>query len=122
MARRAVYEEEFPNGYKAPRQILDLVDSGLLEDTSWRGDKSPSFGAKLKDGNLLRIWVEHPNKSRRKGSPWRYSVFIQKDFESPPDDEIVETDDANEAAFWLRHILAERGLEVKPRFRLLGQA
>lgn len=121
---RRVFEREFPGGYKVPMEIQDLVKDGILEDTSWHGDDSPSFGTKLADGDLVRIWVEHPNKKRRTGSEFRYSVFLQRDYARPPHETVVETDDLGEALFHLMNVTQKRGggrHGQKPRFRLLGR-
>lgn len=114
-----LYEEYFPRDYGVPRQIIQMVKGNLLSDMSWKADKSPSFGAMLKDGNFLRVWVEHPNKSKRKGSPYRYSVYIQEDISRPPHETIALTDDLEEALFHIDNVLERRGRPTG--FRLLGR-
>lgn len=115
-----VYEKEGFSGYQVSREILKLVKEGVLEETSWKNDTAPSFGTRLKDGTLLRLWAEHPNKARREGSPFRYSVHVQDDFGDPPHEMVVETDDVEEAIFAILDVVEKRG-QKKARFRLLGQ-
>ena len=59
-----------------------MVRNGLLEDTSWRYDASPSFTARLVKG-WLRLWVEHPEVRYRIGSPYRYSIEVTKNIHLP---------------------------------------
>ena len=113
-----VYEEEFP-GYKVSKEIVRLVKEGVLEDTSWKPDASPSFGTKLKDCNWIRIWTEHPNVGQRKGSVYRYSAFVQEDLRYEPSETIVQTNDVYEAIMALRNVIERRGIH-RARFRLLG--
>jgi hypothetical protein len=114
-----VYEEEFPKDFKVPREIIQYVKQGLLEDTSWHNDESPSFGTRLADGTLLRLWVGHPNLHRREGAP-RYGLYVQEDFGDPADETIMETDDVEEVLFHMLNVIERRG-KGGPRFRLLGR-
>ena len=116
----SVWREEFPGGYQVPREIELMVKQGLVEDTSWKGDASPSFGAWLRDNRLLRLWVEHPNYARREGSAFRYTLLVQRGFTDPPEEWIVGTDDLEEVLEKLLWTIQERGRE--PRWRLLGPA
>ena len=115
----SVYEKEGFSAFKVSREILKLVKGGVLEETSWHNDTAPSFGTRLRDGTLLRLWVEHPNKDRREGSRFRYSVLVQDDFGDPPHETVVETDDLEEALFHLLGVIERRG-QKRARFRLLG--
>lgn len=71
--------EEFPSEYAIPREIERQVSVGAIEDMSWRYDPTPSFGARLKDKNFVRLWVEHPSYGGRRLWPTRYTLMIQPD-------------------------------------------
>lgn len=73
------WKEEFPKHFMVPIQIENLVEKGVLEDMSWRNDPCPSFGAKLRDKNWVRLWVEHPYAQERKGWPNRYTLVVGPD-------------------------------------------
>lgn len=115
---KTVHEEEFP-GFPVSPRIDKVVKEGLLEDTSYMTDVSPSFGTRLSDGSLLRLWAGHPNKARRGPGVKRYVVQIQPDFGEPAERVIIETDDVEEALFHLENTIDRVGAK-KPRFRLLG--
>jgi hypothetical protein len=114
----AIWDEEFAKEWAVSPRIMTLVRQGVLEETSWRQDVSPSFGARLKDGSLLRLWVEHPNPHRRESdSPYRYLLTVQKDFGDPIDRVIVETNNIDLALSQLVQTLEAEG--QGPQWRLL---
>jgi hypothetical protein len=76
------WKEEFPPEYKVPTEIEDLVRQGILEDSSWGLDASPSFSARLMKG-WIRLWVEHPDLYHRMGSSYRFSVEVTKSLNIP---------------------------------------
>lgn len=114
----SIWEEEFSKTWAVSPRIMSLVQQGVLEETSWRQDVSPSFGARLKNGRLLRLWVEHPNPHRREsGSPYRYLLTVQKDFGDPIDFVIVETNNIDLALSQLVERLEQEG--QGPKWRLV---
>jgi|FLYN01.1.fsa_nt_gi hypothetical protein len=115
-----VWLEEFPASYRVPKEIMRLVASGMIEDLSWRNDPAPSFGARLKDKNWIRLWVEHPNWERRGGFPTRYTVVVQPDLAVPFGRRLVATDDLGEALYWLTEVIRARGHQG--RFRILEES
>ncbi len=111
-----VWDEEFPESYRVPREISDLVLAGTLEDMSWRLDASPSFGVKLKDKNWLRLWVEHVDPRARLGWKSRYTLVIQPDLVVPFGWKIVGTDDMYKALSYLTEAIRMR--RSKCRFKI----
>lgn len=107
------WQEEFPSSFRVPKEIVHLVDAGIIEDMSWRQDPSPSFGARLKDKNFVRLWVEHPDPSRRIGWDRRYTLVVQPEPSVPFGWKLVSTDDIYEALTWLTEVIRTRG----PRWR-----
>jgi len=98
------WKKEFGKGYRPPEAILRLVESGLAEDLSWGNDASPSFGftfepdedthaAFVGDTLAVRIWVQHPNRTKREypREP-RYIVDRTDDMGTT---KTFETDDAH---------------------------
>lgn len=73
------WRDEFSKNFVVPIQIENLVEKGILEDMSWRNDPCPSFGAKLKDKNWVRLWIEHPYSQERRGWQHLYTLVIQPD-------------------------------------------
>lgn len=110
------WEEEFPSSYRVPREIVRLVDSGVLEDMSWRQDPAPSFGARLRDKNWVRLWVEYPDPAKRLGWDHRYTVVVQPEPTIPFGCKMVSTENMYEALTWLTEILRMRG--PKCRFKI----
>lgn len=108
-----VWQEEFPSSYRVPRDVIRLVEAGVIEDMSWRNDPSPSFGVKLKDKNWVRLWVEHPDPHRREGLADRYTIVVQPEPAVPFGWRMVATDDLYEALTWLMEIVRMKG----PRWR-----
>jgi hypothetical protein len=108
-----VWQDEFPASYRVPKDIVGLVYAGVIEDMSWRNDPSPSFGAKLKDKNWVRLWVEHPDADRRAGWPDRYTIIVQPEPAVPFGWKLLGTNDLNEALSWLTEIIRTKG----PRWR-----
>lgn len=66
-----------------------MLRSGEIQDWSSRNDECPSFGSRSADGNLVRLWIGHPDEAERIGSGCeeRYAVTVQGD---PGDDPIEE--------------------------------
>jgi hypothetical protein len=85
------WSDEFPPEYEIPKEIEDLVRQGVLKDTSWRYDASPSFSARLAKG-WIRLWVEHPELMNRMGSRHRFSVEVTKNL-NIPGRRLIEDDD-----------------------------
>jgi hypothetical protein len=99
--------------YDVPLEVLALVRKGLAEDLSHEGELCPSFGRKTrdKDGNLvgfLRLWVEHPDRARRKGGKdvARFMVTDERH------EALIETEDVDAATE--KYLQAAGGLE-EPR-------
>lgn len=86
-----MWRREFPPEYEVPKEIEDLVRQGVIEDTSWALDSSPSFSARLVKG-WIRLWVEHPDILYRTGSQYRYSVEVTKNL-ALPGRTLIEDDD-----------------------------
>lgn len=110
------WRRDFPE-HAVPRRILNLVDSGLLEDVTQPEDPAPSFVAKTLKGAWIRLWVEHPDPEQRRAGPWRYRVEVATDLarEGRPlfEDNSLE-------AIWPTLISNIKILGVKSRFKLLG--
>lgn len=113
-----VWEEEFPSSYRVPWEVIRLVNSGVMEDLSWRHDPSPSFGARLKDKNWVRLWVEHPIKEKRLGWRDRFTIVVQPELAVPFGWKLLGTEDRDQAVIWMWKIVSERG----PRCRFKVQA
>jgi len=113
-----VWQEEFPSSYRVPREVVRLADTGVLEDMSWRQDPSPSFGARLRDKNWIRLWVEHPDPNRRLGWEHRYTVVLQPEPAIPFGCMLVSTEDVYEALTWLTEIVRMKG--PRWRFKISG--
>lgn len=91
------WEKEHGPEYDVPSIVQALVDRKVLEDISWHNDSAPSF-AILDPNNEdygIRLWVEHPIKSRREMEGPRFGVQLGE-LASEADDEI-STDDLEEA-------------------------
>lgn len=111
-----VWREEFGPVYHVPKAVESLVARGLLEDTSWHTDSSPSFSARLVKRGWLRLWVEHPDPRFRQG-PHRYAVEVTPDL-SESGRILIESDSLD---FIMPTLMANlEKLGVKSRFRLLG--
>lgn len=113
-----MWHEEFPLSYRVPRDVERLVEMGVIEDLSWRNDPSPSFGARLKDKNWVRLWVEHPDSKRRTGWPDRYTIIVQPEPAIPFGWKVLGTEAQAEALSWLMEIVRMKG----PRCRFKVQA
>lgn len=113
-----VWQDEFPKSYRVPMEVTRLVNTGVIEDMSWRQDPSPSFGVRLKDKNYVRLWVEHPDPDRRMGWDRRYTLVLQPEPSIPFGLKLVATDDIYEALTWLTEVLRVRG----PRWRFKVQS
>lgn len=114
----AVWQEEFSKEWAVDPRIMALVRQDVLEETSWHNDVSPSFGARLKNGKLLRLWVEHPNVHRREsGSPYRYLLVIQPDFGEDIEETILETNNIDLVLSQLVQRLEQEG--QGPKWRLV---
>ncbi len=110
-----MWRREFPPEYDVPRQIEELVKSGVLQDTSWRLDTSPSFSARLAKG-WIRLWVEYPDLIHRIGSPYRYSVEVTKSL-NIPGRRLIEDDDLDQVMPTL--MAAIENLGYRRHWRLL---
>ena len=94
------WETEHGPEWEIPQEILDLVDSGVLEDISWHHDLNPSFS----NGDLV-LSVAKPNPKARhdvgacgkgcKDHHPRYLVYRNEDGDWAED--VVATDDLTEA-------------------------
>lgn len=111
------WHQEFP-GHEIPHGVLLLVGSGALEDMSWRNDPAPSFGARLRDKNWIRLWVEHQDPSRRSEFPNRFTVMIQPDPAVPFGRRIAATEDMGEALEEIIRTMKTRG-KTNGHFRIL---
>jgi hypothetical protein len=112
------WQEEFDSSFRVPRDIVRMVESGILEDMSWRNDPSPSFGTRLKDKNWVKIWVEHPNPTGRVGWPDRYTIVIQPEPAVPFGWKMLGTENTSEALVWLTEIIRMKG----PKWRFKVEA
>jgi hypothetical protein len=113
-----LWQEEFPSSYRVPWGVVRMVESGMIEDLSWRNDPSPSFGARLKDKNWVRLWVEHPTPEKRLGWGDRFTIVVQPEPAIPFGWKMLGTEDATEALTWLAEIIRMKG----PRCRFKVQA
>jgi hypothetical protein len=109
------WKEEFPPEYRIPREIEDLVHRGILQDTSWSLDASPSFSARLMKG-WIRLWVEHPELKHRLGGSLRYSVEVTKNL-NIPGRRLIEDDDLGQVMPTL--MAAVENLGYRRHWRLL---
>jgi hypothetical protein len=50
--------------YPVPSEIIELVSSGAVQDTSWGDNVCPSFEM-YRHGQGIRIWVDHPDPRQR---------------------------------------------------------
>lgn len=101
------WNEFFPE-FAVPKSVERLVKGGVLVDTTLCHDASPNFDATLADGDVVTLWVEHPNPDKRNGQMDRYGLTIQHrpGRESEP---ILETNDLGEIMKELKEILETRG-------------
>ncbi len=74
-----MWQEEFPEHYRVPNEVMNLVISGDIEDMSWRHDPCPSFGKRLPGGTWVRLFVEHPDPAERRLWECRFTVMVQPD-------------------------------------------
>lgn len=119
MNRETVWAEEFSPMYKVPYIFCKLAEDGVIEDMSWRNDPCPSFGAKLRDKNFVRIWVEHPMKDARKGWPTRFTILVQPDLTVLFGRRILATDYLEEAYGQLLSLVRSRGIRARQgRFKV----
>jgi len=88
--------KEFGPDYDVPKEILNLVAKGLVDDFSSRDDLTPSFGKEKVDeeGNIkqVNIWVNHPNPNKREDLSENRFVVINEDHVI-----LGNTDDVNQA-------------------------
>lgn len=117
---------EFPT-YPVPAIIEEAVKAGLIEDTSWHNDVSPSFEAYGKNRReARRLWLDHPDPKQREFSEGKRCVVVPLKHEGMdahehfwcPDDtgvELLKTDSVQEALdFMLRFVC---GVAVGDRVR-----
>jgi hypothetical protein len=84
--RAANWQREKGSEFDVPSLVENLVAMGVLEDTSWHNDSCPSFvvvNPGLEDLGI-RLWVDHPIKSRREGEGERFGVQLGE-FTSEPE-------------------------------------
>lgn len=110
------WRHEFGVDYEVPSFLSFLAKKKVLQDTSWHNDIMPSFSLYREIGDHsdeVRLWVDHPFKSRRETQGQRYGVVVNEDqnqvFES-------NTDDLDDALAVLFNKLAEfnRGFRSGP--------
>jgi hypothetical protein len=113
------HKNEFPN-YIIPASVLALVREGLLEDTSWHNDVSPSFEGYLPYRRVgVRLWVDHTDPALREVGGARFTVVRLKMNEWPGcspewiiDDDcpaLLSTEDAGEAVGYPQDCPPSRG-------------
>lgn len=108
-----IWLEEFDNGFRVHHDILRYVEAGILEDVSSRLDPCPSFAARLKDRNWVRLWVEyptvdHPGVQRYRSWPDRYTVMVQPDPTILFGFRIVGTNDVGVALWSVLQVIREK--------------
>jgi hypothetical protein len=101
------WHAEFGPSYEVPEFLPFLARKKVLEDTSWHNDISPSFSVYREIGDRtheVRLWVDHPFKSRREVGGERYVVVVNEN-----GDQVFEshTDDLDEAMETLFNKLSE---------------
>lgn len=111
------WTEEFPPTYHVPSRICALVFDGVLEDMSSRHDDCPSFGARLRSRDWVRLWVEHPQPVARKGWSSRFTVIVQPDPMVLFGRRMLQTEDPEEARRCVLWLLKKRNLLF--RFRIM---
>ncbi len=109
------WREEFSPDFRVPEELDILVGQGFLEETSWRSDPAPSFGARLKDKTWLRIWVGRPLQGSRAGG--RFILLIQDDPASYTGTLVIQTDLLEELFQRVDRLLWQRGRK-RPNYRL----
>jgi hypothetical protein len=57
-------QNQFPD-LDVPRDILELVEAGVLEDTSWHNDVCASFESFRGEEPGIRLWVDHSDPAQR---------------------------------------------------------
>lgn len=87
---------EFDRDFNVPREILDLVASGTLDDHSWRNDVCPSFGKEVAQDRFVRMFVERPDPDERE-VPGSKRFLISIDEPDGSVTEVLETDDLGSA-------------------------
>lgn len=97
------YNTEFPVSYNVPAEIIALVTSGHLIDTSWHNDICPSFTVNGTDGTV-RVWVEAEKPEDREAWPFSSKRFLVSLYDEDGDgiDNPVETDNLKEVLDYLR--------------------
>lgn len=97
----------FPK-HRIPKDILRLVDAGVLKDETTREDYVPRFETKFQDGSELVLWVDHPDPRRR----WnlegiRYELSLHEPGRSP--ETWLETNDLDEILLGIAQVFYEKG-------------
>ena len=68
---------EFGSEYAVPNEVQALVDSGVIEDTSWHNDACPTFEAYNEHGYRLRMGVDCPDAEQREfPDAARFNVWL----------------------------------------------
>jgi hypothetical protein len=116
------WQDEFSKEYVVPIQIEKMVEKGILEDMSWKQDPCPSFGAKLRDKNWVRLWIEHPHAKERHGWQNQYTVVIQPDPAVVFGWRMASTDRFSHAFYALQEIIRVGGPRWKFKILEAGTA
>jgi len=98
---------EFGPEWQIPKEILDLVNAGVLSDMSWHNDVCPSFGKEIAPDTFFQMFVEHPNLNERESPDGRFSASLVK-----PDgsvDYLLVTDNLSEVLTMARKYLKPKG-------------
>jgi hypothetical protein len=97
------WETEFGEEWDVPHEI-----TARLADESWHNDTCPSFTLDLEDGDTLRLWVDHPDVSRREIPELKRYTLVRESVERTVTDggrtvgeedvreELLATDDLRE--------------------------
>jgi len=96
---------EFGSEYNVPEGIQMLAAQGMIQDTSWHNDASPSFELEVR-GKRFRVWVEHEDPQMREDpDSVRYLAMVQTDEEGQEHDLMLETERTDEILSWLSKAL-----------------
>jgi len=100
------WDDHFPN-YRVPRAIERLVELGMLVDSTTSRDTSPNFDAVLRSGEVVTIWVDHPNEELRQGQFKRYELRIAEPMQQSR--LLLETDSLDRLLSAWREVMKESG-------------
>lgn len=107
--------------WRVPAEIRRMLRTGEIQDWSSRDDGVPSFGARAADGNLIRLWVGHPDEMERIGSGYdeRYAVTAQGEPKDDPTERYLFRTAKEAVSQW--RLLLEMHDGPMRRLRLLGE-